>query len=376
MAGIYIHIPFCKIKCHYCDFYKTTDFGAKTDFLSALKQEIAGRKNELQQEEIASIYFGGGTPSVLKISELIEILDLIGSVFKVEENVEITVEANPDDLTPEYLKGLKTTAVNRLSIGTQSFYDTDLKSMNRRHNSKQALNSIRAARAADFDNISIDLIYGLPNQTLEAWEHNVQTAVSLGVQHISAYYLTYHEGTVFYEYLKQGKIKELPDELSLEQFKLLLKLLKDAGFEQYEISNFARNARYSRHNKAYWERKKYLGFGPSAHSFDHKTRRWNVASLRKYLQGIEARKTYWESEILSVQDQYNDYIITSLRTKWGVSSSYLQDHFPDPFFLHFQHEANKFISSQHLKHEDGIYTLSTEGLFISDKIMEELLVVE
>ncbi len=376
MAGIYIHIPFCKTKCHYCDFYKTTDFGAKTDFVSALKQEIEWRKNELQQEEIASIYFGGGTPSVLKIEEISSILHHLSNCFSVADDVEITLEANPDDLIPEFLEGIKNTPVNRLSIGTQSFHDADLKSMNRRHNSQQALASIQAASDAGIKNISIDLIYGLPNQTLADWKDNVLKAVALDVQHISAYHLTYHEGTVFYEYLKTGKIKELPDELSFDQFKLLLSELKKAGFEQYEISNFARNQRYSRHNKAYWERKKYLGFGPSAHSFDHQSRRWNVSSLRKYLQAIDEKVPFWETEVLSPQDQYNDYMITSLRTKWGISLNYLQTNFASKYVSYFQHEAEKYLESKHLYLEDGIYRLSDEGLFISDKIMEELFYME
>lgn len=376
MAGIYIHIPFCKTKCHYCDFYKSTDFGAKTDFLSALKKEIEWRKRELDGERIASIYFGGGTPSVLKIEEIREILSLIEVDYQLEKDVEITLEANPDDLTDSFLSGLKTTKINRLSIGTQSFHDHDLKSMNRRHNSRQAINSIKAAQQAGIQNISIDLIYGLPNQTLADWEANVEQAVALDVQHISAYHLTYHEGTVFYKYLKSGKIKELPDELSLDQFKLLLARLKSAGFEQYEISNFARNESYSRHNKAYWERKKYLGFGPSAHSFDHKTRRWNVSSLRKYLQAIEAETSFWETEILSEQDQYNDYMITSLRTKWGISRSYLHANFEPKFHHFFQEQAEKYLISKHMRFEDDVYRLSTEGLFISDKIMEELFYIE
>ncbi len=376
MGGIYIHIPFCKTKCHYCDFYKSTDFGAKTDFLLALKEEIDWRKEELDGESIASIYFGGGTPSVLKIEEIIEILNLLEAGYQLEDDIEITLEANPDDLTDSFLAGLKTTSINRLSIGTQSFNDHDLKSMNRRHNSRQALDSIQAAQQSGIQNISIDLIYGLPNQTLADWEANVEQAIALDVQHISAYHLTYHEGTVFYDYLKSGKIRELPDELSLDQFKLLLTQLKSAGFEQYEISNFARNELYSRHNKGYWERKKYLGFGPSAHSFDHKTRRWNVSSLRKYLQAIDAKMSFWEAEILSEQDQYNDYMITSLRTKWGISGSYLKEDFDLKFYQFFQKQAEKYLASKHLRYESDIYRLSTEGLFISDKIMEELFFIE
>ncbi len=376
MAGIYIHIPFCKTKCHYCDFYKSTDFGAKTDFLSALKKEIDWRKHELDGESIASIYFGGGTPSVLKIDEINEILHLIDTGYQLEEDIEVTLEANPDDLTESFLERLNSTRINRLSIGTQSFNDHDLKSMNRRHNSRQAINSIKGAQQAGVQNISIDLIYGLPNQTLADWETNVEQAIALDVQHISAYHLTYHEGTVFYDYLKSGKIKELPDELSLDQFKLLLNRLKSAGFEQYEISNFARNECYSRHNKAYWERKKYLGFGPSAHSFDHKNRRWNVSSLRKYLQAMEAKTSFSETEILSEQDQYNDYMITSLRTKWGISGPYLKENFDPKFRRFFQKQAEKYLTSKHLRYADDVYRLSTEGLFISDKIMEELFFIE
>lgn len=376
MAGIYIHIPFCKTKCHYCDFYKTTDFGAKTDFVSALKKEIKWRKDELGSEKIASIYFGGGTPSVLKITEITEILALVSQCYELENDIEITLEANPDDLSSDFLEGVKTTTVNRLSIGTQSFHDHDLKSMNRRHNSHQAIHSIKAVRDSGIDNISIDLIYGLPDQTLKDWEDNIEKALQLDVQHISAYHLTYHEGTVFYKYLQAGKINELPDELSLKQFKVLIQQLKEAGFEQYEISNFARNGCYSKHNKAYWERKKYLGFGPSAHSFDHKTRRWNVSSLRKYLQAIDQQAVFWESEILSEQDQYNDYLITSLRTKWGISEAYLKQSFNEKYIRYFQAKAKKYLNSEHLRLKNGIYLLSEEGLFISDKIMEELFFIE
>ena len=375
MAGIYIHIPFCKTKCHYCDFYKSTDFASKFDFLKALKKEISQRKNEIKDDLIESIYFGGGTPSILEISQIEDILYHVRENYKLASNIEITLEANPDDLTASFIEGLKHTQVNRLSIGTQSFNDRDLKSMNRRHNSNQAVNSVKMAQDAGFNNISIDLIYGLPNQSLLDWKANVKKAISLSVQHISAYHLTYHEGTVFFDYLKNGRIKELPDELSFDQFKLLKKEMEEAEFEHYEISNFARSGLYSRHNKAYWERKYYLGFGPSAHSFDQKSRRWNVSSLDRYLKALENDETFWEDEILTEQDQYNDYMITSLRTMWGISEQYLQDNFAEKFNLHFKKEAQKFMDSKHLLFENGCYKLSTEGLFISDRIMEHLLFV-
>ncbi len=376
MAGIYIHIPFCKTKCHYCDFYKSTDFASRPDFVRALLMEISARKDELHADPIQSIYFGGGTPSVLKVAEIVQILDQVHQVYEVADDVEITMECNPDDLSEQFLAELSKTVVNRLSIGTQSFHNRDLKSMNRRHNGDQAVNAVKAAQAAGFKNISIDLIYGLPGQTLEEWKENVAKALSLDVQHISAYHLTYHEGTVFYDYLKSGKIKELPDDLSFDQFKLLKSELEAAGFEHYEISNFARDGRYSRHNRAYWQRKAYLGFGPSAHSFDYATRRWNVASLRKYLQAFEQNTDYWENEVLTEQDQYNDYMITSLRTIWGISSEYLKENFDEKYCSHFLNEAQPFIDSKHLSFEEDSFKLSTEGLFISDKIMEHLLYVE
>lgn len=376
MAGIYIHIPFCKTKCHYCDFYKSTDFASRPDFLSALKLEIQSRKHELSDEKIESIYFGGGTPSVLKVSEISAILEQVFNNYPVAEDVEITMECNPDDLSAAFLTELRKSPVNRLSIGTQSFNDQDLKSMNRRHNGNQAIAAVRLAQESGFSNISIDLIYGLPNQTLEQWKLNVEQAIQLNVSHISAYHLTYHEGTVFYDYLKTGKIKELPDELSFDQFKFLKAELENAGFEHYEISNFAKSGLYSRHNRAYWQRKSYLGFGPSAHSFDLKTRRWNVSSLRKYLQAFEQKTPYWENEILTEQDKYNDYVITSLRTIWGISDQYLAEHFQARFHDHFKQEAEKFIASRHLTFDDGAYKLNREGLFISDKIMEQLLYVE
>jgi oxygen-independent coproporphyrinogen-3 oxidase len=375
MAGIYIHIPFCKTKCHYCDFYKSTDFGARTDFLSALKKEMILRKHEVNDELIESIYFGGGTPSVLKLDETASILQLIFSIYHVQKDAEITLEANPDDLTGLFVQALAGTRINRLSIGIQSFNDRDLKAMNRRHNAVQALDCVKNAYDAGFHNLSIDLIYGLPNQSLKDWEKNIDLAIKLNVNHISAYHLTYHEGTVFYDYLKSGKIREIPDELSFAQFSLLKHRLEEVGYEHYEISNFARNGQYSRHNRSYWERKSYIGFGPSAHSFNQRTRRWNVSSLKEYLQAVERGTTFWEDEVLSSQDQYNDYMITSLRTRWGISSEYLDSAFDLRYSQYFKKEARSFVESGHLLCHGQTYTLSEEGLFISDKIMERLLFI-
>ncbi len=370
MAGIYIHIPFCKKKCHYCDFYKSTNLGLKVQLLNALLQELEQRKEELSGESIQTIYLGGGTPSVLSPEEISNLLQHIFSLYNVSEGVEITQECNPDDLHPDYLCGIREKGVNRLSMGIQSFRETDLQLMNRRHSPEQAIEAVKMARQAGFDNISIDLIYGLPNQSLEDWQNNIQKAIELQVEHISAYHLTYHEGTVFNEKLKTGTLSELPDEESLEQFILLKKMLANVGFEQYEISNFARNKRYSKHNKSYWFQEKYLGAGPSAHSFDGKTRRWNVSSLSKYLNGIEKGTSWYESEELSRFDHYNDYIITRLRTRWGVSENDIENE----FIPHFRETLDMYRQSGHVLFAEDKWILSDEGLFISDKIMEDLIV--
>ncbi|MDP2112918.1 MAG: radical SAM family heme chaperone HemW [Bacteroidota bacterium] len=327
-------------------------------------------------EEINTIYFGGGTPSVLLIDELKDILNVIYQNYQVAENAEITLEANPDDLSQAGLSALKQTGFNRLSMGVQSFSEADLKLMNRRHGVMQAVQSVKWAKKAGFSNISIDLIYGLPNQTIEEWERNVRIAVELDVQHVSAYNLTYHEGTVFYEQLKKGQLKELPDELSLQQFEVLIKILKEAGFEHYEISNFCKPGLYSQHNSSYWKSKKYLGIGPSAHSYDLVSRRWNVSSISKYLDGLENDQPYSESEIITEQDRYNDFIITGLRTVWGISEEFIKTAFTPKYAVHFQKCKEKYLQSGHLLCNSGTVSISPEGLFISDKIMADFMVVE
>lgn len=376
MAGIYIHIPFCRKRCHYCDFFKSTDLSQKARLLEGLKKELQSRAPELVSEEINTIYFGGGTPSVLLIDELKDLLNIIYQNYQVAGNAEITLEANPDDLRQAILSALKQIGFNRLSMGVQSFSESDLKLMNRRHGVMQAVQSVKWAKKAGFSNISIDLIYGLPNQTIEEWERNVRIAVELDVQHVSAYNLTYHEGTVFYEQLKKGILQELPDELSLQQFEMLVKILKEAGFEHYEISNFCKPGLYSQHNSSYWKSRKYLGIGPSAHSYDLASRRWNVSSISKYLEGLENNQPYFETEILTEQDRYNDFIITGLRTVWGISEEYIQSTFSSKYFNHFVKMKAKYLQSGQLISNSGTTSISPEGLFISDKIMADFMVVE
>jgi oxygen-independent coproporphyrinogen-3 oxidase len=376
MAGIYIHIPFCRKRCHYCDFFKSTDLSQKAKLVAGLKKELEYRASELASDEINTIYFGGGTPSVLLTDELKDLLNTIYQNYLIAENAEITLEANPDDLTQAIISSYKQIGFNRLSMGIQSFSESDLKLMNRRHSVLQAIQSVKWAKKAGFSNLSIDLIYGLPNQTIEEWERNVRIAVELDVQHISAYNLTYHEGTVFYEQLKKGILKELPDELSLQQFELLIKILKEAGFEHYEISNFSKPGLYSQHNSSYWKTQKYLGIGPSAHSYNLVSRRWNVSSISGYLDGLENNQSYFETELLTEQDRYNETIITGLRTIWGIKTTSVQSQFSRKYLEHFQEMAAKYGKSGHLTDTNGTISLSHEGLFISDKIMADFMVVE
>ena len=376
MAGIYIHIPFCRKRCHYCDFYKSTDFSQKIRLLEGLNKELVSRSSELESDEINTIYLGGGTPSVLQIDELKDLLDSINHNFKVSPVAEITMEANPDDLSQAKLSAIRSIGFNRLSMGVQSFSESDLKLMNRRHSVLQAIQSVKWAKKAGFTNISIDLIYGLQNQSLDEWEQNVRIAVELDVQHISAYHLTYHEGTVFYDQLKKGILKELPDELSLQQFELLIRIVKEAGFEHYEISNFCKPGLYSQHNSSYWKNKKYLGIGPSAHSYDLLSRRWNVSSVSKYLDGLENNESYSETEILTDQDRYNDYIITGLRTIWGVSEEFIQSEFPDKYLIHFKESKKRYLQAGHLTCTNELVCIGSAGLFISDQIMADFMLVE
>lgn len=376
MAGIYIHIPFCRKRCHYCDFFKSTDLSQKSRILETLKKELVTRSPEFSTDEIKTIYLGGGTPSVLLVDELKSLLETIWSNYQIASDAEITMEANPDDLNQASLTYLRETGFNRLSMGIQSFSESDLKLMNRRHGVLQALQSVKWAKKAGFGNISIDLIYGLPNQTMAEWESNVMSAIELDIQHISAYNLTYHEGTVFYDQLKKGILKELPDEISLQQFEVLIRMLKDTGFEHYEISNFCKPGFYSQHNSSYWKNEKYLGIGPSAHSFDLISRRWNVSSISEYIDGVWNNRPYFESEILTEQDRYNDYIITGLRTIWGISATRIRTEFSVRYLDHFSRTRIKYIQSGHVVSLQDQVCLSTEGLFISDKIIADFMVVD
>ncbi|HLW41636.1 MAG TPA: radical SAM family heme chaperone HemW, partial [Flavobacterium sp.] len=317
MAGIYIHIPFCKQACHYCDFHFSTSLKKKEEMIAALIQEIHLRKEEIN-EPVETIYFGGGTPSVLSNEEINILIDAVFSLFDVMKHPEITLEANPDDLTKERIHELAHSRINRLSIGVQSFYDEDLQLMNRAHNAKEAWESLEEA-AKHFDNISIDLIYGIPNMSLERWESNIQKALDLGIPHISSYALTVEPKTALASLIKKGKIPTLDDGEAHEHFLRMVSILENNGFVHYELSNFGKPDYFSKNNSAYWLGKKYLGIGPSAHSFDGKNRSWNIANNSLYIQAIQKNELPNETETLSIQDRYNEYIMTGLRTIWGVS---------------------------------------------------------
>ena len=376
MAGIYIHIPFCKRRCIYCDFFSTTQSEKKSEYVHALVRELEIRKDYLDNEEIETIYLGGGTPSQLSKEELEEIFTHIYKVYKVTPDAEITLEANPDDLTPEYVSILRGLPINRISMGIQTFQEETLKLLHRRHTAQQAIEAFKRCREAGFQNISIDLMYGLPGETLETWEQDLQQAIALHPEHISAYHLIYEEGTALWNLREQNKVEEAEEELSLTLFKTLIERLTKAGYQHYEISNFCLPGLHSRHNSSYWTGKKYLGCGPSAHSFDGTSRQWNVSSLDKYLEGIRTDQLDFEIEDLDLYTRYNDFVITSIRTCWGMPLSQLRTTYGENLYNYCLRMAKPHIQQGVLEIKEDTLKLTSEGIFISDGIMSDLLWIE
>lgn len=374
MAGIYIHIPFCKQACHYCDFHFSTSMKKKDEMIAALIREVHLRKNEIN-EPVETIYFGGGTPSVLSNEEIDQILEPIFSLFNVIENPEITLEANPDDLSKDRIKQLSESKINRLSIGVQSFYNEDLQMMNRAHNADEAWNSLVEATNY-FDNISIDLIYGIPNMTLERWKANVQKALDLGINHISTYALTVEPKTALASLIKKGKIAQPDDGNAHEHFLALIEMLENAGFIHYELSNFGKPDYFSKNNSAYWLGKKYLGIGPSAHSFNGINRSWNIANNSLYINTIQQDKLPNEVEALSVQDRYNEYIMTGLRTIWGVSLHKIENEFGTNYKDYLLKQTQRFIDNEQLQLVNNVLKTTIKGKFFCDGIASELFWVE
>ncbi|MFI5149671.1 MAG: radical SAM family heme chaperone HemW [Bacteroidia bacterium] len=372
MAGIYIHIPFCKQACHYCDFHFSTVLRQKQDFLNALKTEILLRKDYLKQETVDTVYFGGGTPSLLTEQELDEVFSTLHDNFSIAPDAEITLEANPDDLLPSKLKVFKKASVNRLSIGIQSFRQEDLTWMNRAHTAIQAQDCVKLARDAGISNISIDLIYGLPAQDDETWRKNLHRAFELEVQHISAYALTVEPRTALASHIRKG-ISAAPDE---EQFSAQFKVLREEtrwnGFQQYEISNFGQAGYFSRHNTSYWQGIPYLGLGPSAHSFDGTSRQWNIANNPVYIRALEKGETFSEQEYLTPTQQYNEFVMTSLRTMWGCNSGVVGKKFGPSLQAHCLAEAEFYLHSGKLVQVGPSLLLTEEGMQIADRIASDL----
>jgi putative oxygen-independent coproporphyrinogen III oxidase len=377
LAGIYIHVPFCKRRCYYCDFYSSIRLDLIDNYLEALKNEAYARSNYFYKDEnntiIDTLYFGGGTPSLLSIEEYREILQHLSEIYQISPSAEITVEINPDDAELELLKNLKVLGCNRLSIGVQSFSDTTLKFINRRHNSAQALKSIENAAIADISNISIDLIYGLPGMSVKKWGEALRQAIKMPIKHISAYHLTYEKGSRFNTMVTKGQISAVSENISIKQFELLHEILEINGFEHYEISNFAKDNLYSIHNSNYWKGENYLGLGPSAHSYDGISRRWNVSDIKKYCNSLQSGEVYWETENLNKTNLANEYIMTRLRTKWGIDLNSFSQEFGIDRREKLLKDIQPFIASNHCELNRNIVVLTLNGWIISDRILVELI---
>jgi oxygen-independent coproporphyrinogen-3 oxidase len=376
MAGIYLHIPFCKQACHYCDFHFSTQVKSMPDLLQAMHRELQSRRNYLEGETVQTIYFGGGTPSLLATDDLKRLIDAIHGYFPVASNAEITLEANPDDLTYHKIIELARTPVNRLSIGIQSFRDQDLQWMNRAHSSSQADFSVKCAQDRGFENITIDLIYSIPGLSDRDWMENIRKAVDLQIQHISAYSLTIEPQTAFGHQLAKQELQPVDDETGSKQFITLVQELARSGFQQYEVSNFCRPGMESKHNSAYWLGKKYLGIGPSAHSFNGTSRQWNVSNNPRYAKGWMTGVPELETEMLDDRTRINEYLMTRLRTTWGVDLEFLQHTYGIDLWQLEKSRFEELIGDRLMQKDNHIITLTTQGLLRADRIASELFILK
>jgi oxygen-independent coproporphyrinogen III oxidase len=372
MAGIYIHIPFCKQACHYCDFHFSVNQQVKTEMLAAISKEIVLQKDYLSDELIETVYFGGGTPSILSQAELSVMLDTLRSTHRIADHAEITVEANPDDLTLLRLKELRASGVNRLSIGIQSFDTAQLKFLNRVHECASAIKSFNDAREAGFDNISIDLIYAIPGETNEQWLDDIRQAIALNPEHISCYSLTIEDKTAFGKWAATGKLKPEPDEVSANHLETLMRELALAGYEHYEISNFSKPGFHSKHNSSYWKGSHYLGVGPSAHSYNGESRQYTISNNHAYLKAILAETVPFEKEILSRENKINEYILTSLRTSWGTDLEFLKQAHGHNLIEQNQSYINQLLDKRLITLENNILMLTQAGKLLADKISSDL----
>ena len=371
MSGIYIHIPFCRRKCLYCAFYSVALLSKKQDYLDALYTEIEGTLDFLPSRHIETIYLGGGTPTLLSIGELEQIVTKLRRHYVLSSDYECTIEANPEQLNKTYLKDLLSIGINRISIGVQSFNDNTLQFLGRRHNAEEALEAVHLAEAAGFDNVSIDLIYGISQRQAGEWEADLQKALSIPIQHLSCYALTNEENSILWRKIKQHQLPDMDEDLANKEFHTLLHLAREKGFEQYEISNFARNGQISRHNSAYWSGEPYLGLGPSAHSFDGKTRKWNVSNLMQYIDDIATGNFSSDSETLTLDDRYNEYIMLGLRTAKGIDLEEIKTKFGQEYRKLAEQQLLQ-VNPAHYLYKGNNICLTDEGKFFADGIAASL----
>jgi oxygen-independent coproporphyrinogen-3 oxidase len=376
LAGIYLHIPFCRRKCHYCNFFSQASLKYRLPLLEALGEEIFLQRDYLAGKPVRSVYLGGGTPSILEPDEIGKLLSAIRGTYAVEADAEITIEVNPDDVTPAVLAAYREAGINRISIGVQSFFDEDLDYLNRIHNGQQSALCIRQVQEAGFTNISADLIFGFPTLTGSRFEENLRRLVDFNIPHISAYALTVEPKTALDVLIRKKKLPAPVEEDVVSHFRILMRVMKENGYEQYEISNFCKNGLYSFHNSNYWKGEHYLGLGPSAHSFNGISRQWNIASVIQYCEMIRRKERHYETELLAPEQQYNEYVMVSLRTMWGCSLDTIRQEFGEEIAARTSQIADRFIRSGLLREQDRIYFLTDEGKIFADRIAMELFADE
>ncbi len=380
MAGIYIHIPFCKSKCAYCNFFSLASESKINDYVEALKKEIVLRKNYLGGEIVKTIYFGGGTPSLLSVKNIEEILELLNKNYEIISSPEITLEINPDTIDREKMSSLKQIGVNRMSVGIQSFDDEDLRYLGRRHDSRHAMQVLEDLKHTDFEKITLDLIYGMPTLTEEKWNKNLDIFFSTGITHLSAYALTVEPKTILGQRIEKGELQSVSEEDTIRHYNILVDRTKENGFEHYEISNFAKEGFRSQHNSIYWRDEKYLGLGPSAHSYDGNSRQWNISNLTKYIQLVGDAETqrrrdaelFYEKERLSTEDKFNEYVMTSLRTSWGCDIEKIERDYGKSYAHHFLKNIKKYLENGEMLKENNTYFLSEKGKLFADGIAADL----
>ncbi|MVZ66512.1 radical SAM family heme chaperone HemW [Sphingobacterium sp. DK4209] len=373
---IYFHIPFCKQACYYCDFHFSTSMQYKEEMLQAMHKELELRSNYLENKAIDSIYFGGGTPSVLTADEIARLIGKVSELFEINPQAEITLEANPDDLNQQQVNALRQTPINRFSIGIQSFYEEDLRWMNRAHNAEEAKSAIMRVQDAGFENITCDLIYGYPLLTDQKWTANMQQLVDFEIPHISSYAMTVEKKTALQHMISKGKTAPMNESQSAEQMLMLIDFLTTKGYEQYEISNFAKPGKHAIHNSNYWKGKHYMGIGPSAHSFNGHSRSWNIANNANYIKALFKNELALETEELSTDNRFNEYVMTSLRTKWGVDYEFIKNNFDSDYLSYLTKEAKIYLSNQELTLKEERYLVLTDaGKLLADQIASDLFIV-